>query len=240
MVSVVSIRTGTGTSSPISVSAPVGGWGVGNLLVAGLLCTNTGADSVPVLPSGWTNQGTDSVNSVSRVCTKLAAGESNFSFTDSGGAGIDSFCALIIELSGINGAAPVNAVAAVDSGNNKSGAFNSITTTVDNCLILSMLGGYIHATGATFSTPAGAVGVGGVEADGSVWSAYFNGWTQTQATHGVLTPGGSTITTTATAAQTFWGGYVLAIAPSVVGTGVKFRRTFSEISRVGSRQRIGW
>src|SRR6185437_11330036 len=135
-------------------------------------------------------------------------------FGTSGGTS-DTESAIIIELSGQDGATPINAHSTPKGGNSKSASFNSVTTTVDGCMILAFVGVSYKASSTTFSTPTGFTDQGGDQSalGADSFSSATEGFSNTQSTHGALTVSTITITNSATAANNFWGTIAIAIAP---------------------------
>lgn len=223
-LALVSTATGSGTSSA-TVSKPTGKWTDGNILLAivsyaQVIGNNPGTINTP---SGWTITSGTATSGESVVFRRVCSSEPasyNFSVTPDSGDTVETCSISVVEYSGQDATTPINAVATQKNGNSKTASFNSVTSTVNNCLILAWVGAVFNATNGTFAVPTGftaEVGPtkGTTGSDGFV--AYTQEWDKAQTTAGAITPGNSAITSSATAANTFWDTHVIALAPATGG-----------------------
>lgn len=238
-ISLASATGNTATSSPVTVNKPTGKWATGNYMLAGVASDLTPPD-LPDLITGWTGIDSDAVDSESRDMGRIGSSEpSSYGFTG-GNAGdlLTSGAVSVLEYSGVDTSSATPHKHSVKVGNSKTASFTGITPTINGCQIIAVVMAAIKASGATFSVPTGGFSLQESRAASSTQTffAYTNMWDLNQGTAALITPGNVTITTSATAANTFWGAYLIALAPAAAATTV-FRRTLSPVgTRSGSRQ----
>lgn len=135
------VSAGTaGTGSNPTAALPAG-WSAGNLLVVAGTSNNTWSN-----PAGWNISTNAAGNQNLFLAWKIAtAGETNLAMTN---AGADSLCVMLCYK---NGTASVNQGGTVASGNSLTPATNSLTTTVNDALVISVYGS--KDNGITWTSP---------------------------------------------------------------------------------------
>jgi hypothetical protein len=127
-----------------TINVPVPTYTVGDLLLAFLcIAQNTSTNDFSSVPGGWTlidnlqvfNPGTSRVG----IWWRIAASEPGT--YQWGTAATDNWAAVMASYSGVDSVAPINQHSALSSpGNESTGVTNSITPTVDGCLIVGAFG----------------------------------------------------------------------------------------------------
>lgn len=207
----VLLRSSSGSTvngnGPVSVPAP-GGVAAGDVLLA---IVNQYATSITSItpPSGWTAVDTmqtfSTNNSAVQAFYKVATANEPASYTFTGnGTNLFEVAAIVLAYENADNTTPINAYA-YNSGQATSATAASISTTVNNCLIVTLLGVDSSTNINSFTSASGWA----VESSTTVSNAQAVVVAETQATSG--SAGGENIAWDSTLHN--WGGWTLSLAP---------------------------
>lgn len=145
-----------GTSASATLNAPAG-TSNGDLLFALVTATGQGNVQFTTVPNGWTLVESYVVGAsvAQAVYTKIADSDGDsgsWGITTSGGDGQPSIRGRIIRIADHAASSPIDVFSARNVTDGTSHQANEVTTTVDNCLVLSI---FLSYGGASFSTPTG-------------------------------------------------------------------------------------
>lgn len=173
----------------------------------------------PTVSAGWTafsgsplSDGTGGTFSKFSVFYKFAdsSSEGNVTVDDVGNHEV----AMIATFSGVNRSNPINAIAtSTKTAASTTGSFPSVTTTVDNCLILLVVGRPTDSSSTTFFSNFVNINLSGLTEAGEAGTTDGNGGGFAIA-YGTKATAGSTGTTTFTCTNSTNTLFTVALAPA--------------------------